>query len=176
MGAADQKLGRTTIMDRALAQKYGAAYVHLAAFAIDIDRVQHASEDDPSLPFGWDVVLTDLYVCTFVAPRPEAASLLDDVVLSVLDQTQAERRGSVLLGSQLPFAIFTALERGDLPHPLHACFGGWKRPPLDLSRDVSRLRQDRQLVARLCARCVEVAIQPPLVEPVRVALAALGAG
>ena len=36
---APSKLNLPTIMDRTLAQKHGAQYVHLVVFAIDIDRV-----------------------------------------------------------------------------------------------------------------------------------------
>ncbi len=172
MGEADHKLGRSTIMDRALAQKYGAAYVHAAAFAIDVDRVNEHSEDQPSLPFGWDVLLTDLYVCAFVAPRPEALGLLDDMVLSVLDLTQ-ETVGKPPLGSQLPFAVFTSLQRGALPDALHSCFRSWKKPPLELAREVASWAQDRALVERLCDHCLQAPITPPLVGPVRDALLSL---
>lgn len=173
MGEADHKLGRSTIMDRALAQKYGAAYVHAAAFAIDIDRVNERSEDDPSLPFGWDVLLTDLYLCAFVAPRPEALGLLDDMVLSVLDLTQADPTGRPPLGSQLPFAVFTALSRGALPDALHSCFSSWKKPPVDLAEEVAGWLEDQKLVARLCEHCLKASVTPPLVGPVREALASL---
>ncbi len=174
MGEADRKLGRSTIMDRALAQKYGAPYVHAAAFAIDIDRVQQISDDeDPNLPFGWDVVLTDQYVCTFVAPLPEALGLLDDLVLSVLDLSESTGAEAAPLGSQLPFAVFSALERGALPDALHGCFRAWRKPPLELSRDVAAFVQDRALVQRLCDHCLTAPLSPPLVAPVREALIAL---
>lgn len=174
MGEADRKLGRSTIMDRALAQKYGALYVHAAAFAIDIDRVQQMSDDeDPTLPFGWDVVLTDLYICAFVAPHPEALGLLDDLVLSVLDLAQSTGAEEAPLGSQLPFAVFSALDRGALPDALHSCFRSWKKPPLDLARDVASFVADRELVRRLCDHCLDAAVSPPLVAPVREALLAL---
>lgn len=169
MGARDQKLGLHTIMDRALAQKHGAVYVHAAAFAIDVDRVAQLSGDDPSLPFGWEVLLIDRYLCTFVAPRPEAETLLDDLVLSVLDQAQ-ETRDEPPLGAQLPFAVFTALTRGALPEALQSCFRSWKKPPIELSEEVAKWLQDPSLLARLCKHCLEAKLSPPLVEPVRQAL------
>lgn len=172
MGEADHKLGRNTIMDRALAQKYGAAYVHTAAFAIDIDRVNEKSEESPELPFGWDVLLTDLYLCAFVAERPEALGLLDDVVLSVLDLSQADTTQTPL-GSQLPFAVFTALSRGALPAELESSFRSWKKPPLDLAGDVAGWLKDRALIRRLCEHCLHTPISPPLVAPVREALISL---
>jgi len=171
MGARDQKLGMNTIMDRVLAQKYGAPYVHAAAFAIDIDRVAALSGDDPRLPFGWEVLLIDRYLCTFVAPRPEAETLLDDLVLSVLDLTQEAHDPP--FGAQLPFAVFTALSRGALPDALHSCFRSWKKPPLELAQDVAAWNADPALVTRLCDHCLQAELSPPLVEPVRQALTQL---
>lgn len=168
MGARDQKLGLHTIMDRALAQKHGAAYVHTAAFAIDVERVAQVSGDAPHLPFGWEVLLIDRYLCTFVAPRPEAESLLDDLVLSVLDQAQETQDPP--LGAQLPFAVFTALSRGALPEALRSCFRHWKKPPVELADEVAAWQQDAALIRRLCTHCLDAKLAPPLVEPVRQAL------
>ena len=106
-----------------------------------------------------------------MAPRPEAQSLLDDFVLSVLDLT--ETSGQPPLGSQLPFAVFTALQRGALPEALQASFRSWKKPPLDLAREVEGWIEDRALVTRLCDHCLGAPISPALVTPVREALLSL---
>ncbi|HEX6243796.1 MAG TPA: hypothetical protein VFZ61_22935, partial [Polyangiales bacterium] len=53
VGTKESKLGSATIMDRALAQRYGAPYVHLAAFAIDVDRVHRLEDERSTLPFAW---------------------------------------------------------------------------------------------------------------------------
>ena len=170
-----QRLGRPTVMDRALAQKHGAAYVHLAAFAIDIDRVRELDPEDGTLPFGWEVALTDAYVTRVLAARQKdgVASLLEDAVLSVLELPRPTQHEAGPLGTQLPFAVYTATERGELPETLSGCFRVWKKPPHGLARDVSKLIDDEPTMREVIAFCLAADISPPLVEPVRASLDAL---
>ena len=86
-----ERLGAETIMDRTLAAQHGIPYVHLAAFAIDTDRVREvleadAGDDDDALPFGWEIFLTAHYVRTrFEASSEAHRVILEDAVISVLD-------------------------------------------------------------------------------------------
>ena len=50
--APSSGLDHPTIMDRALAAEHGPAYVQLAVFAIDIDRLYALDPERPALPFG----------------------------------------------------------------------------------------------------------------------------
>ena len=87
VGPSDAKLGRPTIIDRALAQRYGTPYVHLAVVAIDIDRVREIDREDGTLPFGWEVFLTERCVLRMVdAASTDPTPLLEDMVLSVMEQ------------------------------------------------------------------------------------------
>jgi hypothetical protein len=168
----DQKLGRPTIMDRTLAQKHGVAYVHLAAFAIDVDRAHELDPDDDSLPFAWEVALTDLYLTQRFAHehKGRARAILEDVVLGILELPRPRDGDPGALGSQLPFAIYTALARGELPDELHACFRVWKKAPRDLVRAVSTLLEHPSDVVPAIDFCLQSQLTPPLVEPVRAAL------
>ncbi len=171
---ADSKLGRETIMDRALAQKHGAVYVHAAAFAIDVDRVLELTDDDDRFPFGWEVLLTDLYLSElFVLHGQSMEAVLEDTVLSVLELPRPRADGRPALGAQVAFAVYCGVERGALPASLKSCFGVWKKPPLDLAEELSPLAGDLTLRARLCRHCLEVPLAPPLVQPVREALEAM---
>ena len=158
-------LGRQTIMDRALASKHGATYVHLAAFAIDIDRVRDALEDlDDPRPFGWEVFLTEVYLLERLAVEtdPIARTIVEDVVLGVLEGD----RGVEVLGSQLPFAVWDAIERGEWPSELRACFRGWKGRPTDLTRELAPLWADRERhVRELSEHCLGAELDPPLAPP-----------
>jgi hypothetical protein len=166
VGAGDTKLGRPTIMDRALAARWGAPYVHLAVFAIDVDRVHQLEE--PSLPFAWEVYLTELRLARLVAEAThDPMQMVEDVTLAILDLPRP--RGGKLppLGSQLPFAVYTAVGHGILPNKLGSCFQVWKKPPVDLLEDVSKLAAQQGLSARLARHCLDVALSPPLAPPTR---------
>lgn len=174
VGAGDNKLGRPTIMDRALAARWGAPYVHLAAFAIDIDRVHQL---EPSLPFGWEVYLTELQLARLTADATrDPTQMLEDVTLAVLDLPRPSGDELPPLGSQLPFAVYTAVGRGILPNKLGSCFQVWKKPPVDLLDDVNELARDEQLAARLARHCLAAPIHPPLAPPTREALEAIADG
>jgi hypothetical protein len=166
-----QKLGLPTIMDPALAQRHGVPYVHLAAFAIDVDRVRDAVEgfDDPR-PFGWEVFLTEAYLLERFDPvrRPEEVLLFEDVVLSILEGAPDA------LGSQLAFAVWDALVRQRFPARLEGAFASWRARPEQLVKELATLWRDgARHVRELAAGCLEVELEPPLAPPTREALEAL---
>lgn len=156
-------------MDRALAARHGAPYVHLAVFAIDVDRVREALDgpDDP-LPFGWDVHLTQGYLLERVGA--EHVALIEDTVLSILDgQPDA-------LGGQLAFAVWDAVERDALPKELRAAFKAWRARPKELAKQLAKLRaRGAELDAELARACLDVSLEPPLAPPTREALERLSA-
>ncbi|HJL17799.1 MAG TPA: hypothetical protein RMH99_19195 [Sandaracinaceae bacterium LLY-WYZ-13_1] len=167
-------LGLRTIMDPALAQRHGVPYVHLAAFAIDVDRVRDAVEgfDDPR-PFGWEVLLTEAYLQARFDPirRPEQVLLFEDVVLSILEGEPDA------LGAQLVFAIWDGIVRGRFPKRLEEAFAGWKTRPKELVKDLAKLWAEGEArVAALAAGCLDVPLEPPLAPPTREALEALRDG
>jgi hypothetical protein len=188
---AREKLGLPTIMDRALAARHGAPYVHLAVFAIDVDRVREAAEgpDDPR-PFGWDVLLVQAYLEGLYGeaacdPRVEAAVLdaavldaavledtvLEDTVLSILDGAPDA------LGAQLVFAVWDSVERGVLPNSLRSAFRGWRGRPKALAKQLAKLRSEGDARVAACARdCLEIALDPPLAPPTRQELERLAGG
>lgn len=165
------KLGSPTIMDRALAERHGVPYVHLAVFAIDVDRVREAVEGyhDPR-PFGWEVFLAECYLCDRFDPihHPEEVGLMEDVVLSILDGAPDA------LGSQLAFAIHDAIARGRFPKRLEGAFKSWEARPTELERDLATLFvREAELRRELAEGCLEVALTPPLAPPTRDALTEL---
>ncbi len=183
MEARDQSLGRPTIMDRALAQRYGADYVQLAAFAIDVDRVRELEERTLSglepargagaLPFAWEVFLTEAELQRQVAhARRDPTPMLEEMCLGILELPRTASGGSSPLGSQLPFAVYTAVERGLLDSSLRACFATWKKPPRELVAAMEQLERTGARAA-LARHCLEARLEPPLVAPVRDALTAL---
>jgi len=177
MDPAKEGLGRPTIMDRALAQQYGVPYVHLAVFAIDVDRVRDHLEDegqDDDLPMGWEVFLTERFLDARVDAASEAStSLLEDVVLAIFELPPSDEP---VFGSQLPFAIWHAVVRGALPRSLDGAFRTWKSKPKSLGADLDRLYATKEEHTRAFARrCLDADVSPPLAPPAREALEALAA-
>jgi hypothetical protein len=177
LGEKKEGLGRPTIMDRAMAARYGVPYVHLAAFAIDVDRARDALEDDEgrsasALPMGWEVFLTARYLETRVDAREDPAkTMIEDAVLAVFDLPASE---DAVFGSQLPFAVWYAIERGVYPSELGSVFRSWKAKPKELGRDLDRLMKDRDASTKRFARlCLEAPLDPPMAPPTLEALAAL---
>jgi hypothetical protein len=165
LAPAQEKLGLPTIMDRALAARHGVRYVHLAAFAIDVDRVREAVEgyDDPR-PFGWEVLLTEAYVLERFDGNDTA--ILEDAVLAILDGEPDA------LGSQLPFAVWDAIERGELPRSLREAFKSWRARPKELVRALGALWQRGDAIVReLAESALAVELDPPLAPPTCEALA-----
>jgi hypothetical protein len=89
---AREGLGRPTVMDRALAARHGVPYVHLAVFAIDVDRVREATEsDDDPRPFAWEVFLTARYLAWRCDPSDESTrAMLEDATNAVLELRSSE--------------------------------------------------------------------------------------
>ncbi len=165
-------LGQPTIMDRALAVQHGAPYVHLAVFAIDVDRVRDAIEDiDDPLPFAWEVFLTECYLTGRVDPADAAhRAMIDDVVLGILEGES----GAPVLGSQLPFAVWDAIERGVWPEELRVAFEGWKARPKQLVSELAPLWPEVERHRRELARfCLDTPMEPPLAPPTLEALEAM---
>lgn len=173
----DTKLGRATIMDRALAQRYGAPYVHLAAFAIDVDRVLRLDPDREDLPFGWEVALTEARLVGFLdEAKVDPTQMYEDMCLAAIDCEAPPGDTQGVLGAQLPFAIYTGVAHKQLPARLGSCFRAWRKPPTDLIDDIERLLDTKGAVQRFAEHCLNANIEPPLVEPVRVALLTMSEG
>lgn len=171
--ADDQPLGRDTIMDPGLAASHGVQYVHLAAFAIDVDRVRELTDADPDgvWPFGWEVFLTEIYLLGTLDPEhDESRQLLDDLCLGILDIGPGEPP----LGAQIPFAVYDAVRRGQWPAELGALFASWKNTPDDLIAELDPLWQEPEAeAADLALACLEASIVPPLSPPTIATLQAI---
>jgi hypothetical protein len=163
-------LGLATIMDRELATEYGVGYVHLAVFAIDVDRVYWLDPDSESLPFGWEVFLTELRLLSLVDPAsPRDRQMVASVAASVLE-------GDAPVGAQIVFAVYDAVTRGKLDPELGKLFQTWRRPPDDLTRALADLWGDETANARkLADHCLRAEIQPPLAAPTAEVLEAIRA-
>jgi hypothetical protein len=173
--AGPEGLGRKTIMDRALAGRHGAAYVHLAAFAIDVDRVRDATEGSADeRPFGWEVFLTECWLVDRVSPAdPVARGMIEDVVLAAIDASGAAGEEGVL-GAQVPFAVWDAVARGAWPAELRSAFSQWKARPKELVKDLAPLWKDEARHRReLATACLEAELDPPLAPPTLEALRAM---
>jgi hypothetical protein len=157
-------IGLPTIMDRGLASLHGTLYVHLAVFAIDVDRVRDALDDadDPN-PFAWEVFLLEHQLVSRVDPTDAAQrSMVEDTVLGILEGEP----GEPVLGSQLPFAVWDAIERGVWPDDMRAMFRGWKARPRELVSALAPLWADAEANASALARvCLETPMEPPLAPP-----------
>lgn len=165
-----EKLGAPTIMDRALAARHGVPYVHLVAFAIDVDRVRAEAGDDDARPFAWEVFLVERFLVERFDPnrQPEQVLLFEDIVLGVLDGA------ADVLGTQVVFAIWDLVQRGRFPHRLEGAFAGWPERPDGLAEDLDVLFADEATHAASLARtCLAAPLDPPLAPPTREALEAM---
>ncbi|MCS6858393.1 MAG: hypothetical protein NZM37_11825 [Sandaracinaceae bacterium] len=166
------RLGRPTIMERALASKYGTPYVHLAAFAIDIDRIYELEEKRPSrLPFGWEVFLTSQYLQARCDPVRHH-EMIEESVLSIMEGRGIIRR----LGTQLPFAVWLLVHRKSWPEALGACFASWKKPPLSLAKALESLFADPLQPALMAQHCLNLSLDPPIAPTTREALEGMAKG
>jgi hypothetical protein len=177
LGTKKEGLGRPTIMDRAMAARYGVPYVHLAAFAIDVDRAREALDDeeahsDAELPMGWEVFLTARYLATRVDAREDPLkTMIEDTVLGIFDLPASE---DAVFGSQLPFAVWYCVERGTYPTELGSVFRTWKAKPKELARDLDRLGASAdEHTKRFARRCLDAPLDPPMAPPTLEALALL---
>lgn len=162
-------------MDRALAETYGVPYVHLAVFAIDVDRVREFLEEegaDDDLPMGWEVFLTERFLETRLETASETGrALVEDAVLAIFDLPPSD---DAVFGSQLPFAVWHAVARGVLPSSLDAAFRTWKARPKELGKELDALYASKdETTRRLARRCLDAPVTPPLAPPAREALEAL---
>ena len=166
--AGPSKLGAPTIMDPALAAQHGVAYVQLAAFAIDVDRVREHVEgyDDPR-PFGWEVFLTEAYLLERFDPnrRPEEVVIFEDIVLGIIEGEPSA------FGAQIIFAIWDLIERGRFPKRLEGAFSSWPSRPDELVAELTPLFEDEAAQRRELARaCLDTELDPPLAPPTVAAL------
>lgn len=182
--ARQEKLGLGTVMDRELAAQHGVPYVHLAAFAIDTDRVRERFEevlvDEDQLPFGWEIFLTAQFLHAAFEPAHEGHRMLvEDAVQAVLDRPSTEEAP---LGAQLPFAVYDLVRRGLWPEEALSLFGQWKRKPDASLDELEPLWVDAVVAAgELAHACLQCDLEPPAAAPVqetwgRFVLAARGAG
>ncbi len=160
-----------------MAARYGVPYVHLAAFAIDVDRARDALDDDEGrvasdLPMGWEVFLTARYLAAQVDAREDPLkTMIEDTVLGVFDLPPSE---DAVFGSQLPFAVWHCVELGIYPSELASVFRAWKAKPKELGRDLERLMENAEENTRLFAkRCLATPLDPPMAPPSLEALAVL---
>jgi hypothetical protein len=181
----EAKLELPTIMDRGLAVKHGATYVHLAAFAIDVDRVFAAlapdDEDDiglidpaaDELPFGWEIFLTSARLHALDPSQPAILAMLEETCSFVLDQAPDEQG----YGSQLVFGVYDAVKRGALPQSLADLFRSWRGRPKQLERALELLWRDvATTLPAIAQRCTTVTLDPPLAPPTRSTLQQMAAG
>ena len=163
---AAEALGAPTIMDRALAARWGVPYVHAAALAIDVDRIRAQVEDDPAWPFAWEVFLTAGALARSLDPTAQG-DLITEACATAME-------AGPVLGSQLPFAVWVLLERGRWPAALARIFRGWGRPPRELLTRLAPLfaREDEAL-RELASTCLAVPLPQPLAPPTRETLSAL---
>jgi hypothetical protein len=174
LGASHEKLELPTIMNPALAARYGTSYVHLAAFAIDTDRVYLLDPATDRLAFGWEVFLAECYAVAALSFEDErACSLLEETCLSILEQAPDDQG----LGSQLVFAVHDAIERGLYPASLKPVFRSWRSPPRQLRAALDALWADAEpQLAAAAAHCLGAALDPPLTPPTRQTLERMQTG
>lgn len=184
MDDASLGLGRDTIMDAALAARHGVRYVHLAAFAIDLDRLMEAAEDaELDLPFGFEVFMMEMSLLGLLSAQDESEdeteddgeddlALIEDAAVSIFERLDPDEEPP--LGASLLFAIRDALLRGELPERLESLFTGWSSGPDELGAQLDPLFDDPDLEAAAIARvCLGVELHPPLAPPTREALEAM---
>lgn len=167
----EEGLGADTIMDPGLAARYGVPYVHLAAFAIDIDRIRAGLEDaedrgEPfpgEWPFAWEVFLTELYVVGVLELESDGQrAMLEELCAGVLESDP----GAPPLGAQITFAVYDAYRRGALPESFGSLFDGWSKKAGDLVEELAPYWADPERLAGTIARqCLELEVEPPLSPP-----------
>lgn len=161
-------LGMPTIMDKQLAQRWGAPYVHAAVFAIDIDRVRaHLDEladigEAEPLPDYWEVFLTAQYLL-HARSDADAAQPFEDMLRDLCDTLLHQSEGD-LLGAQILFAVFALMRRDTFETDLSPVFKRWRDEPKELLKAVAAFSSDD--TRRFVAQCRAAEISPPLAPPV----------
>lgn len=169
VGPEVEGIGIPTIMDRALAAHHRQKYVHLAVFAIDIDRVRDEVETearDRDWPFAWEVFLTERWLVEHVDPVDNQADreLVEDACESVM-RISLGHDGQVY-GAQIPFAVWDAIARNVWPTTLESVFTSWRHRPDRLVRTLAPFWKDPVAEARRLAHaCLEIEMSPPLAPP-----------
>jgi hypothetical protein len=173
IGEQPAGLGLHTIMDRQLASVFGAKYVHLAVFAIDIDRVYWLDPERTDLPFGWEVFLCEHeLLARFDRESASDRELIAAMCANILEAPP----GEPALGGQIVFAIYDAIHRGQLDAEMRALFTSWKKPPEDLLESLAQLWEAPSEAAKpLAEYCLRAALTPPLAPPTQATLEALAA-
>jgi hypothetical protein len=174
IGPQQTALGLPTLMDRDLAAAHGVSYVHLAVFAIDIDRIYWLDPEDNDLPFGWEVFITEQFLISHLpAITPEQTEMLEAICMPLLEETPGEPP----LGGQIVFAIFDAVRRSELPETLRKLFATWRMPPRDLLNALTELHRDPEAcLPALAQYCLQAELSPPLAPPTREALLKMTSG
>ena len=171
-------LGLRTIMHGGLAAKHGSKYVHLAAFAIDLDRARDFADeaDDSVFPFGFEVFMVELHLLSLLdLEREEDLALLEEACVGIFESLSEDEEPP--LGASLLFAVHDAVRNETLPERFAALFEGWKAPPGDLATSLDDLFQDPEIEASdLAMACLELPLAPPLAPPTRAALEAMQEG
>lgn len=174
VAAEHTALGLPTIMDRALAVAHGGAYVHMAAFAIDIDRTYWLDPERSDQPFGWEVFLTECYVLgridTTIATQRD---MLEAACMDIMEETPGEPP----LGGQLVFAVHDALRRKRLPPEMRTLFSRWRTPPAELRISLDALWKSAPTkLVELAEFCLAEDLSPPLSPPTQATLREMSQG
>jgi len=169
-------------MDRALAHRYGVDYVHFVAFAIDLDRIREALEEDDegydtgvgAWPFAWEVFLIESYLLRYLDPARQPHR---DLVVETVDVILDAGPGGDILGAPVVFALYDAVHRGAWPADAESVFRTWKHRPDEMVRSLATLWEDEARHRReLAESCLEVDLDPPIIAATRSALEHLAAG
>ena len=160
---APRSLGLKTIMSRDLAALHGIDYVHIAAFAIDLDRIREGIEIDPSAkewPFGWEVFLTECFLRERLDPTIESHQrLVEDLCWSIFEFGPGDPR----LGGQVLFAVYSAIHSGAWPASWKKLFHGWLGKPDGLMAELEALQpRADELRTELSQLLVHIPVEPPM--------------
>lgn len=175
MAQEDEGLGIPTIMDKALAARWGPRYVRATAFAIDVDRIerwvqvatqmatqratQRVTQEAQAVtteiwPFGWEIFVTEKILSKiFDVTEQLDVELLETVVYAIHERVEAH--GDVL-GAQWLFAVFDLVSRSIWPPAMLGPISGWKtQSQLILSLDVLWSESLKSMVG-LSERCLRI--------------------
>ena len=126
------------------------------------------------MEFGWEVFLTECFVCGHVDPaQADTAAMLHEMCAVIMEA----EAGHGVLGSQLAFAVYAAASRGHLPRSLLKNFRRWKGLPGQLASSLDTLRAGQaEALPRLASVAGILEIKPSLAPPTRDALEKMATG
>lgn len=167
-------------MEPELARRYGSLYVHLAALAIDLDRIAEHVEDEPEddWPFAWEVFLTEFVFLAKVDLEQAAdLALVEEVCASALAASEVAMSSGAgsqgPLGAQVLFAAHDAISRGDWPDSLAPLFANWEADGT-LGEALEPLWEVAETAAAdLAALCLKVELDPPIAPTTQALLEAI---